>query len=540
MSITLRQMFKNEEPLGPYVTPQQLHELSNRKAFKSVYDENNFLSRENIKLNPNILLGRRGSGKTALLFHLRFDGGYIFSSKLESENIFNDVASQIARLFDESKRNDVLVETVAKFWRKLICSTVLCGFYNKFSKHKKFGSNPEIEQIYHFLEKSNLINRRSSRVILNTLIKLSESVLEKDFDFIADFLDSYFEIEIGFNDAWESFCEIMNANKVKAIVLVDSLEQFPISRVDMCEALSGLLHFVGEMDLEYPPIHITLCLPAELHEDFGNISDNFEKDFRKVLSLHWGPAELFQMCGHRFSIYIKQNQQLFGAEVHTLSDDPSRDEVWDFWKQFLPHDMKNRYGRVEDPIAYISRHTQLLPRHFLNIINKIAMLSIAGRSAGRIFSEDDIIKGVRLGESVICDGVFSGFKQKYPLARDVCKLILPNIGNTIQYNELQVVNSKYGKGIMKDTGELLEMMVRMGVLGRFIEKKGNYDYCRFDYTYNGSMPYSVDDCFGVHPAFSGQFGNNITDGRSDGSAYRPVYPIEVFSGERQGTGPLQI
>jgi hypothetical protein len=532
-------MFTNDEPLGPYVTPQRLHETSNKRAFKSVYDENNFLSRENLKSNPNILLGRRGSGKTALLFHLRFDGGYTFSSKLESENIFADVASQIVSLFERSKRNDVLVETVGRFWRKLICSTVLCGFHNKFANHRRVGRHPRMAEVTDFLERSNLINRRSSRVILNTLINAAEAVFDREFDFIADFLDSHFEVEMGFNTAWDAFCEIMNEQNAKAIVLIDSLEQFPIARKDMREALAGLLHFVGEFDLEYPPIHITLCLPAELHEDFGDISDNFEKDFRKVLSLHWGPLELFQMCGHRFSIFIRHNPELFDKQVGLLSDNPSRDEVWGFWRQFLPEQIQNRYGAPEDPISYISRHTQLLPRHFLNIINKIAMLSIAGRAEETGFSEDDIIKGVRLGESVICDGVFSGFKQKYPLARDVCKLVLPKIGNRVRYNELQVVNRTHGKGIIKDADDLLEMLIRLGVLGRYTESKGVYDLCRFEYTYNGSMPYSTDDLFGVHPAFSGQFGNNLRNGAHlRNMDHRPIYPIEQFSGERTGTGAL--
>lgn len=539
MPISLKQMFTNEEPLGPYVTPQTLHDLNNKCAFKSVYDENNFLSRENKKLNPNILLGRRGSGKTALLFHLRFDGGFTFSTKMESENIFNDVASQIIKMFAKSERNDVLVETVAGFWRKLICSTVLCNFYNKFSSHSQIGSHEKIEIISRFLEKSNLKNRRSSRVILNTLIKVSESVFEKDFDFITDFMDSYFETEIGFSDAWDAFCEIMAENESRAVVLIDSLEQFPIASSDMCEALAGLLHFVGEIDLEYSPIHITLCLPAELHEDFGAISDNFEKDFRKVLSLHWGPVELFQMCGHRFSIYIKNKRDIYGIEVKLLPDNPNRDQVWDFWRQFLPGKITNRYGLEEDPISYISRHTQLLPRHFLNIMNKITMLSIAGRSEGQVFSEDDIIKGVRLGESVICDGVFSGFKQKFPLARDACKLILPKLQNQIQYSDLQKTNNDYGKAVVKNSGELLEMLIRMGILGRFIEEKGVYSQCRYDYTYNGTMPYSVDDKFGVHPAFSGQFGNDLGNGHHKDEEYRPVYPIEVFSGDRRGTGALQ-
>ncbi len=99
--------------------------------------------------------------------------------------------------------------------------------------------------------------------------------------------------------------------------------------------------------------------------------------------------------------------------------------------------------------------------------------------------------------------------------------------------------SDVAKGIIRDGGELIEMLIRMGVVGKLIGNSNDYDKFRLDYTYNGAMPYSVDDQFGVHPAFSGQFRGG-TNAIEPYGLPRQIYPIEVFSGERQGTGPLQV
>lgn len=538
MPIPVHEIFTDDEPLGPFVTPDRLHEATNQKTFQSVYDKDNFLSRESVKNNPNVLLGRRGSGKTALLFHLRFYGGYAASTRLESEAVFNEVAAEISKIIQKSNSSEPLVETVGKIWRKVILTSCISQFHQGHKNDRAFKGSQEMRAIERFLGQCGLTGKRSSKIVLRSLLRLASARIGADMDFVGDFLEDMFETEIGFSDALENTCAILEDKSARAIILIDSLEQFPINRLDMCEALAGLLHFIGQFDLEYLPIQICICLPAELHEDFGNISDNTEKDFRKVLTLHWDPVELFQMCGHRFSIYLDLNRRSFPKGTRRLSDRPTRDEVWEFWSQFLPDTIENRYGIRENAVSYISRHTQLLPRHLLNILNKIAMLAIAGRHGTGRFSEDDIIKGVRLGEGVICEGVFSGFKQKYPMARDVCKLLLPKLPNQLDYSELRAVNRSYGKGLVKDTGELLEMLVRMGIAGRLVKQTETYDECRFDYTYNGTMPYSPDDRFGVHPAFSGQFGNNFDKSQPVLEKYRPIYPIEIFTGDRRGTGSL--
>lgn len=62
----------------------------------------------------------------------------------------------------------------------------------------------------------------------------------------------------------------------------------------------------------------------------------------------------------------------------------------------MPKTIKNVYGHEEETLTYIMGHTQLLPRHVINIFNKIAMISFSGAH------EITISKRKRSGAAFAC------------------------------------------------------------------------------------------------------------------------------------------
>lgn len=121
------------------------------------------------------------------------------------------------------------------------------------------------------------------------------------------------------------------------------------------------------------------------------------------------------------------------------------------------------------------------------------MLSLKRDPTQISLSNEDIIEGVRLGEGLICAGVIDGFKQKYPIARDLISLLIPNLPNVFDFRTFELINREFGYQIERDSFEVLEMFVRMGAVGRFVEETGAYMRARFDYTYNGQLPFSQAD-----------------------------------------------
>lgn len=531
-------MISAQEPLGPIATPDILQNADNRRTFDRVFDAENFLCAASKVTHPNIILGRRGAGKTAYLYYLKFDGGFSFATSIDSAQVFREVSMEIAkRVRERSSGSETIVETTAKLWRTLLLTTLLKTFWTQLHNRSVLRNTHEMKTVEAFLVRSGLKQKRSVRRILSQMIAMFESLGDMNLDFIEEFLNEYWWEDAGFGEAWTAATALMHAHGLRGALLIDSLEQFPVHEKPMADALGGLLHFIGQLELEYLPVEVTMCFQAELHREFAGLSRNPEKDLQRVLSMHWEPMELLQICGHRFSVFVQANPRVFPRSVDLLPDRPGRDDVVAFWGQFLPQVIENRFGDEESSIAYILRHTQLLPRHVISILNQVVRLALAAREVTLPFDGEDVLRGVRLGEENICLGVLSGFEMKYPQAREVMEAILPNIANLSSYGDLQRANNHHGKGQM-DTAEVVEMLVRMGVLGTLERSTDYYDICRYDYTFNGAMPYSETERFGLHPAFAGQFG--ATRDTSDGAGFKkPIYPKETFD-QRAGVGLLKL
>ncbi len=541
MSRLFENMFKIEQPLGPATTPTSLQKFQRRSDFIDFYDDNNFLSKEVLTQHPSAILGRRGSGKTAVLYHIRFRGGYTIVAKIDSSEMFTEISNDIEkRLGGAGSAETSLVENSARAWRAVLQSTVICSVYHEFRNDSRFHESAEIEEIREFLRKNGLLNLKLYHAVWRALTRLFEKFAkvktesDEEYTFLSDFLDNYLRQDGLLDNAWEDTLRLLHTAQARALLLIDSLEQFPVHRYDMRAALSGLLHYVGELDREGLPVKVCVCFPAELHKELIEISDNPEKDFESVVTLHWDTVELFQMCGRRLDLFKAAENSPVEKRSISMPSSPSRSDVWEYWHQFLPKTVKSRVGVNEDTISYSTRHTQLLPRHLLNILNKAIMLSLKRDPTRISLSNEDIIEGVRLGEGLICAGVIDGFKQKYPVASDLVSLLVPNLPNVFDFDQFEAVNKEFGYQIERDSFEVLEMFVRMGVAGRLVEETGTYMRARFDYTYNGQLPFSQADTFCLHPAFSGQH-RPINHNQA---AAKPVYPIEQFADKRKGVGHL--
>ena len=82
--------FTNARPLGPNATPDDLNE----EAYKRLFDVENEIFRS-LTQDPQILIGRRGSGKTAFLKIRHFQNDTDLSVELQSSRAFAHVLQAI-------------------------------------------------------------------------------------------------------------------------------------------------------------------------------------------------------------------------------------------------------------------------------------------------------------------------------------------------------------------------------------------------------------------------------------------------------------
>jgi hypothetical protein len=514
----IERMFTLEAPLGPMSTP--IGEWSRvRRAHDLLFDHENALGRRSVQLRPSLLIGRRGSGKTAFLHHLCFADQHQHQIVVDSAQVFLDVSTRLKELVATDGLDQLaFVESIGKVWRVVFLTAAMSLIYTRNSHD----ADPAIQTIKTFLEASSTLRVTSPRSILRSITALARKTHQGEFAAFADFIDEIFATEIGFDRAVEAMVAFSERRKQSTIILIDSMEQFPIHNESASFALSGLLHAIGGLRLEYLPVKICFCLPSELYDLILNCSTNPEKDLGNRLILHWRAHELVKLCAHRFDRYLGLARRIDIGDIERLPKHPSKEQVKAFWGQFLPTYVTNRQGQAEASLPYLLRHTQLLPRHLIGILNEVVRLALSKETERLQICADDLRRGLRLATESICNGVISSYEQVHPHARTMCNLVLPHLGQIFKMGEFQIKLRNHGKGVIGHYQEAFQLFKEIGAIGVVTKETDQYFVGRFEYTEPGSLAHSENDLFCVHPAFADEFRVGQGNGTSSTKA---VYPL---------------
>jgi hypothetical protein len=309
-------------------------------------------------------------------------------------------------------------------------------------------------------------------------------------------------------------------SKKKFVVLMDSLDDFQLDIDSVSQSMQGLLKLVGSMNKPRDIVDIRFCLPAEVYHRFIKISSNPNKDFRRALKLQWTAGELILIGAQRLKFYLEIFYPDLLKAVQPL-DVTKRTDALRLFQAVLPERIRNQAGFQEDTMSYILRHTQLLPRHFLMLLNSIFKSHGSTQKLNPFpVSEERIVNGIRMVEDLIVGEIFVAFKLIYPTAGETCRRSLPELGHKFTMGDLHRVFTRHGKAVFENDNlfDFQRMLLEIGAIGRVIPGKEKDVYIKghFEYTISHELALSQDDELCVHPLFSGIFHGN---GRE-----RPVYP----------------
>ncbi|MEM7041378.1 MAG: hypothetical protein AAF543_01075 [Pseudomonadota bacterium] len=516
-------MFTIDSPLGPISTP--IGELRRARRFHDVlFDPRTSLSRRSDDLRPWVIIGRRGAGKTAFLYHRCFSGTYEHKVEIESAQVFRAICRMIEKVLDHDNQGyRPFVENVSRLWKAIFVTTIASIICNTYRHDATFNKDPYLLAMADYLQRLSINRLTSPRSIMNALLKKAR---EFDSDSSLDVTEDLEDIlinQLGVGQAasaLEAFCE---NHRQKVIILIDSVEHFPIDDFRMDAAASGLLHLLGQLRLGYSPIHICYCIPSELQHHFAaNISANPEKDFESKLMLQWSAYELLKMSALRLDKYLRTTRRLRALRDNGLPETPDREDVYRFWWRLMPKRVTNNLGKEEDSFAYIIRHTQLLPRHVIGIFNQIIRLSLSRDDDQFRITEDDIIRGVRLAANSICGGIVSSYRLVHPCSTTLCESMLPHMDNAFTMGQFRLYYRDYGRGIVNDYFEAFQMFKELGIFGIVVGESKIYYNGEFEYTQPGSMATSEDDTFCIHPAFAGEY--RVGRDNNGYTSKKEVYP----------------
>jgi hypothetical protein len=505
----LKEFYSINQPFGPITSD----EIEDPKIMEKLFSRENLIYRQ-ISSCPSIISGRRGSGKTAFLrsVHLDYEQ-YNIIIELRPHQGFRHVINSI----EEIRTSAVLVEEIAELWMLIFWNTI---FIELFKQEK---TKSELEVMGKYVDGLGLTRVRSPYSIMRKTVE----ILKAHDRNIPLSVVSKLIYDIAFNgvtfaEAKANAIHHMEKKGIKAIILLDSLEDFQLNDAKMPHAISGLLKCQGTFHFTGSPAEIRCCIPTELYHRLMAISSNPNKDFQKQILIRWHATELIKLAVQRYFAFLDIH---FPEELASYKefDLGRRRGAIAFMGKILPKEIKNRFGGTEVSLAYILRHTQLLPRQLLMYLNRIAVISMRKKDSVPMFNEKSILKGIYEVEPTICEEIFSAFKYVHPGARDACDRCLPYLTNHFDDGDLHRVYNRHGKNIenVLDYTDFKRLLIEIGAIGRVLDQTNRYVIGLFEYTVPHKLTTTTEDRLCMHPVFFEVFQAKKPENIRD---FLPVYP----------------
>lgn len=497
----LRRAITPEKPFGP----TNAVNVTDIQVFNEILDVNNKIYGKGFRGNPSIIIGRRGSGKTSFM---RMTKSYEIIEEVSTARTFSEVVETIG-----ARGDCQFYEEIAELWEQFIYLAVFRGVATKIK-------SPETEAaiLRDYNAKHGI---RDGGKLDNLLWRIVHATRVSEIKAIATASTLVNELAgADFSQAKESAIRMLEHNGARAMLLIDSVEQYPFDTKNLNFAIGGLLHCVGEFNERNDFVHVRLALPAELYHKFSDFVPNPEKNFTNNITLHWHASELLRIAAQRLAIFLRlYHSDFFASLSPEIVANPQA-----LLQQVLPTEITNGLGVIEGTIPYILRHTQLMPRHLLRFLNSIFSPSLGGGSTAISpkVSELEVKAGIRNAELYLSHEVFSAYRGVYPMLDNACQDCIPQLPLRFSDGDLRTVFNRHGKkrtGFI-DYSDFKRMLIETGVIGNFDRETEKYYTAHFEYT----ATHKVRDKGGpycLHPIFAEEFGCI----RDDSNSSKPVYPF---------------
>ena len=536
----LSQFFTTQDPLGDIAAIENADD-EKRFVFQSYFDLEN-QPYQDLRREPSMIIGRKGSGKTDALLSYRYGAQrhtaryqpVVFFEASAAAGVISTVLNQITDIVSDNYPPPT-VESVADFWANLFWISIICSS----ARDESTSTIPEAKIIKRFtysLFNTDNIPDDPHHIIISSVINLRKSYSTSDFRQAAiGFFSAHSQLSfagITIEDAKVAAQAWIRKTGRRAIVLFDSIESMDISDTHNKLVISGLLKAVGSFQSLNKTAQFRCCVPAETYFTLLDLSSNVLKDFRSNHILHWHASELLRICAKRYSAFLNiRAKDSINEYVKPFNGFAKRSDVLRFWEKILPDTVHNTKGDSrENTIPYINRHTQLLPRHFLLIFNRIISTSIQlNKTTQPCKIEEDVVKKcVADTESLIVDQVLESYRRTWPDATDSLKAVLPELNtNILTYSDFHKAYNKSGAGRHKFRNiesfeDYLRMMSELGAIGRLTDESDDYATAVFEYSEPHRLIFTDRDTLCIHPIFTEKFRVIVQDKIPDN--YLPVYP----------------
>ncbi|MEM9014971.1 MAG: hypothetical protein AAGB02_07670 [Pseudomonadota bacterium] len=257
------------------------------------------------------------------------------------------------------------------------------------------------------------------------------------------------------------------------------------------------------------------------------------KDFGDAQKLDWRPSDLLRMVAERYRLGLKTIDGAIEDQTEERFDKwdfSNRDDLQEFFNEVMDDEIVNSFDQKEDPLAYIIRHTQLLPREFILIFNRAIRASKEEIGSWRRLTGNAVRYAVEQTETELAKHILLPYQTVYPKLLRACQAVMPELPPICEKRDLDKVGSRFKGRIEEDVFDVWNTLFEIGILG-YVENNPTPSFVDDDryvyafFKYNSSSPIAFrNECqYCVHPLFSRYWSLN----RPAGSSLQFVYPANI-------------
>ena len=425
---------------------------------------------------------------------------------IQSQDQFREMVVGVAKelspdgLIDPSRRE--VVDVVRDVWYRRFWSEI---FHYFLMKMKNEYSIEEIAPVQSFC------NAKFADSIIAT-----RSHWETEADFNAHLRRLSRE---AFEEAKTSIQNLLIKEQRQLIILMDSIEEYPISDQFWAATIQGFLPAVQRFNCD-TSVFLTCALPEELTPFFQKSSGNAMKDFSGRFEFQWKSEDLLRIAAHRLRLHIDEMASTTEDEkathrmydIRSFEDTSNRSKKFDFSNkrhvrsflhQFIPETISNENRGQESALTYILRHTQLVPRNILDIFNRLLVESGSlWRMSCRITS-NAIIESVSSEEPQIAKQRLQPFLGMYRGVEDAIPELCRQLPHMFTGKELRKVTQRVYKTTELSQHQLMDLCYRIGIFGAVKDINPNgYIVADFYDGFGVELQVEPGEQFCFHPVFS--------------------------------------
>lgn len=477
----------NKDPFGRASCEQEVRVLG-EKYIKLYFAETPF-NDVAVDEDTYLIIGRRGSGKTALAQYFSFQERYPnpICIEVRRPEVYQQVLAEISKRTSESRQ--VAIGHLMRVWEFVIWSLIA---------HALQQDAPHLGQV----SQLELGNKRKSQMVADLIQHVMGFFEDRDVGAIGARIERTVDAA-RLDEVKRAATQV--ATRRPIIVAIDTLEQYDVENEALMNALAALIEYAADLNLEFAPrnIHLKVFVSGEVFPHMKEaVLLNPLKAVRHPVYLLWRPRDLLRLIGWRLYRHLEENG--LWQHKHSMGDWEDDDEVLaKIWRPHFGRSLTNARGKEEDTWPYILRHTQLRPRQLILLCNSIANRAIHDGTFPH-FRSDQIINGIRDAELDLASEILNSFSSIYPRVERIVSALMriPKVfkGNELDRRARQSAAEwpdRYSPSGFRD------MVAELGVIGRVTRGDHGSEFIDADFEYSSTQRLTLthrDSCV-VHPMF---------------------------------------